>query len=261
MFFKRLLSSLLLIPLVLLLLFYAPSGLLFVVLLFLLLICGQEYIHLIPLETNIYKLAYYVLLILSTWIATIYFSLYLHINLFLWVLLIGAILSYPRKNEYWANIPVIAITGLIILPVFIIGMVNIYQLPNGKLMLLYSFVLIWAADIGAYLVGKCWGKHKLIPLVSPGKSWEGLLGGCLFSSLIAILAFFFFHPASFYKWYLLAFLTVIISIFGDLLMSMLKRRCHLKDTGGIIPGHGGILDRVDSLIAAIPFFYFGLIGG
>jgi phosphatidate cytidylyltransferase len=112
--------------------------------------------------------------------------------------------------------------------------------------------------VGAYLVGKKWGKHKLIPQVSPGKSWEGALGGFILSMLIGALGYSYFHPVDMMAWFILAALTVTASMFGDLFISILKRRSHLKDTGALIPGHGGILDRLDSLLAGLPLFYFGI---
>lgn len=134
---------------------------------------------------------------------------------------------------------------------------NFFFTARKGITCLFAF-LIWASDIGAYLAGKQWGKHKLIPKVSPGKSWEGVTGGVILAMIVATLGYYYFIPYSIYIWFGLALSTVVISIFGDLFISILKRRCQLKDTGNIIPGHGGILDRLDSLIAALPWFYFGL---
>ena len=137
--------------------------------------------------------------------------------------------------------------------------------PQGKDLIVYIFCLVWAADVGAYVTGRLWGKHKLIPQVSPGKSVEGALGGLASVLIISLLAYFYFKPTQVTLWFLLAGLISLISIVGDLFISILKRRCHVKDTGRIFPGHGGILDRFDSLIAVLPVYYLGmrwiLIGG
>ena len=131
-------------------------------------------------------------------------------------------------------------------------------MPDGHAWVLYLLTLVWAADIGAYFAGKYWGRHKLIPRVSPGKTVEGAVGGFVLSMLVTLAGFAYFHPQSIGIWFLIAALTTLISMLGDLFISMLKRRSQLKDTGHILPGHGGVLDRLDSLIAAAPMIYCGL---
>lgn len=173
-------------------------------------------------------------------------------------------LEYPGYSQFPRFTKVLGIPGccsrclFFLLPLFIQSLIHLYTLPNGKALLVYLLFLIWVSDTGAYLSGKLLGKHKLIPQVSPGKSWEGVLGGVILSMLIAWIGFTYFNPAATVYWFVLALCTIIIAIFGDLFISILKRRCHLKDTGAVIPGHGGILDRLDSLIAALPIFYFGI---
>lgn len=147
----------------------------------------------------------------------------------------------------------------------------------GSGMVLYFLLLIWAADISAYFVGKKWGKDKLAPEVSPGKTVQGMYGA-LGSAVICGLGF------TLYGWFtsvetvdadaeslrvlsglvwtdmvFLSILTVLISIYGDLFFSLVKRLKGVKDSGNLLPGHGGILDRVDSIIAAAPFFYAGIL--
>ncbi len=136
---------------------------------------------------------------------------------------------------------------------------------SGLYLLLYVFFAIWACDIGAYAAGKTIGGPKLAPRISPNKTWAGLLGGCL-ASVIAVSSFDMlmadatgvklvqnltlpFHIA-------LGITLAVVGQAGDLLISVLKRRCGLKDTGNIIPGHGVLLDRIDALLLALPFFAF-----
>lgn len=125
---------------------------------------------------------------------------------------------------------------------------------------LYFLVLIWAADITAYFTGKKFGKTKLAPEISPGKTVQGMYGALISGGVCAIvLSLIYGFPwmiAS--DFVMLSVLTVLISIYGDLFFSVVKRQRGVKDTGSILPGHGGILDRIDSLIAAIPFFYAGI---
>ena len=98
----------------------------------------------------------------------------------------------------------------------------------------------------------------MIPHVSPGKTIEGATGGFAMAMLVSLVGYVYFKPAHALIWFVVAVCTILISMLGDLFISMLKRRCHLKDTGQLIPGHGGVLDRLDSLLAATPLFYFGL---
>jgi phosphatidate cytidylyltransferase len=261
MFLQRLITSLILVPLVLLIIFYGHPWLLGGIVLLVFLASGKECLQLIPLKNLGMQIGYLVLLLLGLWASTYVFSYWLAVGLVLWVFNIIAILGFPSSQRYWGYPAVVASVCFILLPLFIQSLVHLYYLPAGKGLLVYLLFLIWASDIGAYLAGKWIGKHKLIPQVSPGKSWEGVLGGILLAMLVAAAGSIYLAPENKLYWFLLAFCTVIISIFGDLFISILKRRCHLKDTGAIIPGHGGILDRLDSLIAALPLFYFGLTLG
>jgi len=130
----------------------------------------------------------------------------------------------------------------------------------GPEMTMYFLILIWVADISAYFVGKKWGSTKLAPEISPGKTVAGMYGA-LISGLICALVLnlynlrYGFNPMIAADFVLLSVLTVLISIYGDLFVSVIKRQHGVKDSGSLLPGHGGILDRVDSAIAAIPFFY------
>ena len=153
------------------------------------------------------------------------------------------------------------IMGILVLMPCWLALNFIRVLPSGEMILLALFVLIWGADTGAYFAGKKWGKHKIIPQVSPGKSWEGLAGALLTTVLLVfcLLTALKFPPADIWVLLLLSLVTVLFSVLGDLFESMLKRKVDLKDSGTILPGHGGILDRIDSLTAAAPIFALGLI--
>jgi phosphatidate cytidylyltransferase len=127
----------------------------------------------------------------------------------------------------------------------------------GPEMTMYFLILIWVADISAYFAGKKWGKTKLAPEISPGKTVAGMYGA-LISGLVCAVALsliYGFQLMIASDFVLLSVLTVLISIYGDLFVSVVKRQRGVKDSGTLLPGHGGVLDRVDSLIAAIPFFY------
>lgn len=122
-------------------------------------------------------------------------------------------------------------------------------------------MLVWAADSGAYFSGRAFGKRKLAPKVSPGKSWEGVVGGLITALVLAFVFIHFFGDAlvgerNITGFVILSVATVAISVLGDLTESMFKRESGVKDSSQLIPGHGGVLDRIDSLTAAVPFFSY-----
>ncbi|MCL7419323.1 MAG: phosphatidate cytidylyltransferase [Methylobacter sp.] len=127
-------------------------------------------------------------------------------------------------------------------------------------MAFYFLVLIWAADIVAYFVGKKYGQTKLAPEISPGKTLAGMYGALIAGLVcaVALSLIYGFDLMIASDFVLLSVLTVLLSIYGDLFFSLVKRQRGVKDSGSILPGHGGILDRIDSLIAAAPFFYAGI---
>lgn len=130
----------------------------------------------------------------------------------------------------------------------------------GPQQLLYAMVLVWLADTGGYFAGKRWGKRSLAKAISPNKTWEGVAGAIVLGTLWAFIAFYLdiAGSLSIIPWLLLSAITLLISIVGDLFESLFKR-CHdVKDSGHLLPGHGGMLDRIDSLIAAVPVFTAGL---
>jgi phosphatidate cytidylyltransferase len=130
--------------------------------------------------------------------------------------------------------------------------------PRGNLWVLYALLIVWVADSGAYFVGRSWGLAKLAPRISPGKTWAGLWGGLVASAVLAgVVAIAFRLPIV-----ALVTLTIVVagySVIGDLTESLCKRFAGMKDSGTLIPGHGGVLDRFDSLLAAAPCLLFGLL--
>jgi len=129
--------------------------------------------------------------------------------------------------------------------------------PAGREAVMYSLLIVWLADSGAYFAGRAWGVRKLAPLVSPGKTVAGLWGGLLACALLAVLVSSWRGPG---MPVLVAITTGVglCSVVGDLLESHCKRFAGLKDSGNLIPGHGGVLDRFDSLLAAAPSLMLGL---
>ena len=132
--------------------------------------------------------------------------------------------------------------------------VTTFVFIQNKILLLVPFIMIWVSDIGAYFIGKKFGKNKLAKNISPGKTIEGALGGFACNIVCAsILAYFF--AVSFYIMLFFASIITALSIFGDIYQSFLKRQAKLKDSGSIIPGHGGLFDRLDSFCPTLPIFF------
>lgn len=121
------------------------------------------------------------------------------------------------------------------------------------------FFIIWVNDSFAYLIGTRFGKHKMCPNISPAKSWEGLVGGAVFGIIMGIFNALLFQEVSMPGWIVIAVLTVAFGTLGDLFESKIKREIGAKDSGNILPGHGGFLDRLDSLLFTVPAVFFWLI--
>lgn len=255
---QRLITAMILIPVVLLLLFFASLPVFTICLSTLIFLAIYEWFSLVPIESSLTQVS--ILAITGIILLGIYIypnnSIVANSVIALWLYFILMILLYPKAQKLWANTLLMFITMLLMS----IGCFNaLYGLragTNGSAYLFYLLALIWAADSGAYFAGKKYGQNKLIPKVSPGKTFEGLLGAMVAVLLIAIVGQYYFSVSQYFAWYLVSIITLIASIFGDLLISMFKRRVGLKDTGNILPGHGGILDRIDSLLCASVFFYF-----
>jgi len=163
--------------------------------------------------------------------------------------------SIPLKNNslYRYGLSFLYLTGGFIL----ITKIADANLVNSSSKLLVSiFLLIWASDSFAYLIGVNFGKRKLFPSVSPNKSVEGLIGGLVGAILVSIIVAFKIYPSiAIENWIIIAILTSALGTIGDLVQSKLKRTAGVKDSGKIMPGHGGLYDRLDSIIYASPFIY------
>lgn len=154
-----------------------------------------------------------------------------------------------------------ALAGLLVLGSAWVALVTLHRAsPSGPIWVLLGLMLVWAADTGAFFAGRRWGQRKLAPLVSPGKTWAGV-GGALAGAILWGGVLVLWRGAAGWRaagLVLLCMATVLVSIVGDLYESYLKRQRGLKDSGQLLPGHGGILDRIDSLTAAAPLFTLGL---
>jgi len=165
-----------------------------------------------------------------------------------WLVALGWILFAPQRVGRWSA----ALAGWLTLVPAGVALLWLSQDPAyGVRWLLFVLLLVWSADTGAYFAGRAFGRHKLAPRVSPGKTWEGAAGGLLLAGLLAVFAAPVLGKPAF-SFTVLSLLVAAFSIVGDLSESMFKRHAGLKDSGRLIPGHGGLLDRIDSITAAAP---------
>jgi phosphatidate cytidylyltransferase len=265
---QRIFSALVMVPLVVLgVLYLQPSAFKAAVALAML-IAAWEWSALVPLHAALSRIAYLAGTATATAIAW-YFARYeVFVNSVLW-----AAMAWWLFGLFWVSRPALArevsalhttakaILGLGLMSSTWLALVVLHgRFDQGPHWVLYIMVLVWVADSGAFFVGKAVGHTKLAPAVSPGKTWEGVFGALLGSTVLAFGygRFLDLPGALFSSFILVCLVTVLFSIVGDLLESLLKRQQGVKDSGTLIPGHGGILDRIDSLLAAAPVFLFGM---
>ena len=264
---QRVLTALVLIPLFLAVLFKATPYWFGIFTVCIVLLAAWEWSSFIGIKPWPVRLCYPVLMY-----GFISFPLFLPIQYVLfigicwWVVALILVASYPRSAALWGNSKMLrGIMGFFVLvPTwralnFIRDTDSYGGKDNGIYALLFLFILIWGADSGAYFVGKKWGKNKLAPQVSPGKTLQGMLGALVTTIIISpfFLAVVPNADPNVFAVILLGIVTVLFSILGDLFESMLKRNVGMKDSGRLFPGHGGLLDRIDSLTAAAPLFALG----
>lgn len=171
-----------------------------------------------------------------------------------WVVALCWIVFAPRRVAPWSA----ALAGALALVPAWLALVRLrLDLPHGAQWVLFALVLVWMADVGAYFFGRRFGRLPLAPDVSPGKTWEGVIGGMGASAIVAVIGSALFHlPLMTFLPLCLA--AVSFSVVGDLTESLLKRFAGVKDSGTLFPGHGGVMDRMDSVTGAVPVLFFGL---
>ncbi len=267
MLFQRVITALLLLPLVLGPIIFLPTVWVYCVFSVIGLIAAWEWGGLMGLQTSARRYAYVALVAMVltlTWYADEH-------GLGLWILIAGAlwwgnalslIAGFPANfaRRPWSSVK-LGVAGLLMLAPALLGLAMLHGAAHGVLRIFFLFALVWMADIGAYFAGRAFGKHKLAVEVSPGKTVEGALGGAVAALLVLIGAPWVFGFGRF-DWLplvLLCIAVIVFSIVGDLTESLFKRLRGVKDSGTLLPGHGGVLDRVDSLLAAAPVLALGLL--
>jgi phosphatidate cytidylyltransferase len=175
-----------------------------------------------------------------------------------WAVALLLVQGYPSSAVLWGSSVVRLVMGVLVLLPTWVALVYVRQHENGAWMVLLLILIVALADSGGYFVGKRFGRHKLAPAVSPGKTWEGFAGGFIANCVLAIVLSVSLN-LNLLLMLVLVIPTSLVSVLGDLQESMLKRHAGIKDSGAILPGHGGILDRVDGITAAAPVFALALL--
>ncbi len=267
MLIQRIATAIILAPLFIWAIFALPADYFSHLLLFAVALGGWEFTQLIQLKKISARIAFIVAVVgicLGVDYAQISIEWVLYVALIWWAVNLYWVLNYPNHQQLWfAPLWMRLLSGVLLLGFMWLALITLHQ-TYAPVWFLLLMGMIWAADSGAYFVGKLLGKHKLCARVSPGKSIEGVLGGVLFAGL-TMWGFLLFSAqgqaidgGNYGGYFLLALVVSLVSVLGDLYESLFKRASNIKNSGQLLPGHGGILDRIDSLTAAAPFFLVGL---
>ncbi|HIG41626.1 MAG: phosphatidate cytidylyltransferase [bacterium] len=256
---QRIVTALILIPIAIGGVFFLPTQAFTVFIGAVLTIAAWEWANFAGFEgSNRYLYALFIALLMgaSSFVSA---ELLLIPGVIWWLVAFVLVVNYPQMSNWWSSKAAISLMGVFCLVPGHVAMVTLKQTTDSSFLILLLFFLIWGADIGAYFSGKAFGSKKLAPKVSPGKSWEGFCGGLLFATLIAVAMLMWLGRPDLQSIGGVIFLVgcvviIMVSVLGDLVESMLKRNRGIKDSSGLLPGHGGVLDRLDSLLSAGPVF-------
>ena len=268
MLYQRILTAIPLAAFVGWMIFFQPTSVFFYFVLLIVLIAGYEWAKLSGIDNLYLRYVFALFVTVIAWALKQYaadHALWVIYIAVMWWFSISYYLKFAKPKSPTSELrPDKLLVAFIVLPAAALSMEKVHSMHvgidwQGPAWLFYALSLVWVADIGAYFSGKKFGKNKLAPDISPGKTKEGLYGALLATSLYTLLASYYFELTN-ERAIILVLLSVIltfISVSGDLYFSFLKREAGLKDSGNILPGHGGILDRVDSVLAAMPVFVVG----
>lgn len=270
MLIQRILTAIVLIPLVIIALFFAPLSIFSYLIIAICALAAWEWSNFLAERTEktvlLFLIVFSIVLLyfipIESTLKSKLFALIICLSVIWWLTALLLVVGYPSSAKYWSKSPLIKLLfAFFTLVPFFIGMLELRTINygvnsyTGAIWLLYVFVLVWATDTGAYFAGRAIGKRKLAVKVSPGKTVEGFIGGVSLAILVCVIAYLTgYFNINFTQFLFSSLLAVLASVLGDLTESMFKREAGIKDSGNLIPGHGGILDRIDSLTAAVPVF-------
>ncbi|MET0067992.1 MAG: phosphatidate cytidylyltransferase [Candidatus Thiodiazotropha sp.] len=264
---QRVITALILAPLVLMAVLLLPTPYVAFFLALVVAVGGREWARLSGIQSPVMQLLYAVLMVAA--MAASYVSIpeswvpwVMGLSVLWWCTALYRLAGYRSSqpvSDHFA--PIQAVEGFLVLLPAWIALVTLHRIPHyGPGLLVFVLILIWSADVGAYFAGHRWGQRKLAPEVSPGKTREGVYGAMASALLCGLVLVWWLESGwlSGLLILLLCLVTMMLSVVGDLFESLLKRQRGMKDSGTLLPGHGGMLDRIDSLTAAAPVFLFGL---
>ncbi|MGI2170617.1 phosphatidate cytidylyltransferase [Shewanella sp. MF05960] len=275
---QRIITALWLIPIVLGAIFLLPANFFAWVLVPVFLIAAKEWGSFIDPQCNATQWSFtatlgflLIALNLTVPVDVLWFKGQLHpmylaiisIGVFWWIVSSILVFSFPKSAKFWKTSPMLkSMFGQLTLVPCFASLIALKSLSNnvdpyyGGALVFLVMLVVWATDTGAYFAGRKLGKHKLMPSVSPAKTLEGLAGGLLTTMIVVAGVMYVAPEQELGLLVVVTLVTALASAFGDLSESMFKRAANIKDSGTILPGHGGILDRIDSLTAALPVFTF-----
>ena len=265
MFIKRLITVLILIPVVIVLILFTSKAVFQIITAVFSLFAAWEWAILSGIKQTYNRLVYVISMLAALSVIQFIPHIYLlWFGLLWWLLAIYLLWNFVRKQNPKRYVFWFSLMGFFAIIPCWVGLNSLRNGMHGTWWILWFLFLLWATDTGAYLVGRRWGQRKLAPRLSPGKTREGVLGGIGMMLIFAIIGLWVLHiPASETLLYLV--ITIVMSLFsiiGDLFESMMKRLHGVKDSGALFPGHGGFLDRMDSMLAAAPVYaLFVLLSG
>jgi len=264
---QRVLTALVLAPMMIVGIFFLSPTYFSYFIMLIAALASWEWAKLSGFTSNVIRVGYAVVIVLFGYITLRYghdvqsLTWTLRLAVLWWVLALICVLSYPKTQVFWQGKITRLFIGLFAIVPMWVGLVMLKKMgDNANYYLVWLMFLVWGADSGAYFAGRQFGRTKLAEKVSPKKTWEGVYGGMLTAMLFSVVAAYLLFDITNYTvmdWTLLIVMSaviVFISVVGDLFESLLKRRENLKDSSQLLPGHGGVMDRVDSLLAAVPFF-------
>lgn len=263
----RILTAVVMIPLVLWALFAWPYNAFSLFLGAFIVVAAWEWTALCHLKKLAARLLYVALVVIAgvLFLATpSWVSALMGVAVLWWLWIFIEVLAYPDVRQGFLASPVGKLLSgfVVLLPAWIALPVLRELSAQGAWLALFLLLVVWAADTGAYFAGHRWGKTKLAPRISPGKTWEGVAGGLVLVLILALFAGLYvaeYREALLVAWVALALITGFVSVLGDLFESRLKRAAGVKDSGTLFPGHGGVLDRIDAFTAAAPLFTFACL--
>ncbi len=264
MLWQRVFTAIPLAALVIWLILFQSTEIVIYVLLAVTLLSGLEWARLAGVPQLAWRFGYAVMLSFVAWYfleqQLLWVRWYIMLAALWWLLIAVYLPCVKPETITWRSSLLTLLSGLLIVPAAVMAMTILHAGFQGPQWLLYGLLLVWLADIGAYFSGRRFGKNKLAPDLSPGKTREGLYGALLTTTLYSLIASVYFdlELTGIVLLLVLSILLTLVSVVGDLYESLLKRTANLKDSGKLLPGHGGMLDRIDSVLAAMPVLVVGL---